>query len=49
MSSPDIALAHAGAARRVETVGTLDEVLEALGEGAVVVRSRDELARAAAV
>ncbi len=45
----DIALAHAGAARRVETVGTLDEVLEALGEGAVVVRSRYELARAAAV
>jgi phosphoglycolate phosphatase-like HAD superfamily hydrolase len=39
-----IALAHIGAARRVEAVGTLDEVLAALGEGAVVVRSRDELA-----
>ncbi|HUJ92871.1 MAG TPA: hypothetical protein VLW05_09235 [Gaiellaceae bacterium] len=45
----DIALAHTGAARRVETVGTRDEVLRALGEGAVVVASRDELARAAAV
>jgi len=45
----EIALAHAGAARRVETVGTRDEVLRALGEGAVVVASRDELARAAAV
>jgi len=45
----DIALAHAGAARRVETVGTEREVLLELGDGAVVVRSRDELARAAAV
>jgi phosphoglycolate phosphatase-like HAD superfamily hydrolase len=40
----DVALAHVGAARRVETVGTLDEVLGALGAGAVVVRTRDELA-----
>ncbi|MEP6813066.1 MAG: hypothetical protein ABI990_08760, partial [Actinomycetota bacterium] len=40
----EIALAHVGAARRVETVGSLDDVLAALGEGAVVVRSRDELA-----
>jgi phosphoglycolate phosphatase-like HAD superfamily hydrolase len=40
----EIALAHIGAARRVEAIGTLDEVLAALGEGAVVVRSRDELA-----
>jgi len=38
-----IALAHVGAARRVEAVGTLEEVLLALGEGALVVRSRDEL------
>ena len=41
---PDVALAHVGAARRVETVGTLDEVLQTLGAAAVVVRSRDELA-----
>ena len=40
----DIALAHVGVARRVEVVGTLDEVLQELGDGAVVVRSRDELA-----
>jgi phosphoglycolate phosphatase-like HAD superfamily hydrolase len=39
-----LALAHAGAARRVEVVGTLDEVLAALGADAVVVRSREELA-----
>ena len=44
-----IALAHAGAARRVDAVGTRDEVLRALGEGAIVVASREELARAAAV
>lgn len=41
----EIALAHVGAARRVAVVGPLDEVLRELGEGAVVVRSRDELAR----
>ena len=40
----DVALAHVGAARRVETVGTLDEVLAELGAAAVIVRSRDELA-----
>jgi phosphoglycolate phosphatase-like HAD superfamily hydrolase len=40
----DIALAHAGAARHVEIVGTLAEVQAALGGAAVVVRSRDELA-----
>ena len=40
----DVALAHVGAARRVETVGTLDEVLAALGDGACVVRTREELA-----
>ena len=45
----DIALAHVGAARRVETVGTLDEVLKALGDGTVVVRTREELTQAAAV
>jgi phosphoglycolate phosphatase-like HAD superfamily hydrolase len=39
----DIALAHLGAARRVVAVGTLDEVLGELGDGAVVVRSRAEL------
>jgi phosphoglycolate phosphatase-like HAD superfamily hydrolase len=40
----DVALAHVGAARRVEAVGTLDEVLAILGDGTVVVRSRAELA-----
>ncbi|HEU5478055.1 MAG TPA: HAD family hydrolase [Gaiellaceae bacterium] len=40
----EIALAHAGAARHVEVVGTLDEVRAALGVGAVVVGSREELA-----
>ena len=44
----DIALAHTGAARRVEAVGTREEVLRALGDGAVVVGTREELARAAA-
>jgi phosphoglycolate phosphatase-like HAD superfamily hydrolase len=39
-----IALAHVGAARRVEVVGPLDEVLAALGKDAVVVRSRESLA-----
>jgi len=45
----DIALAHVGASRRVEAVGTLDEVLAALGDDATVVHTRDELAAAAAV
>ena len=40
----EIALAHAGAARQVEVVGTLAEVQAALGGEAVVVRSRQELA-----
>ena len=40
-----IALAHVGAARRVEAVGTLDEVRQALGGSPVIVRSRDELAK----
>jgi phosphoglycolate phosphatase-like HAD superfamily hydrolase len=43
----DIALAHVGAARRIVTVGTLPEVLTALGDGTVVVRTRDELTQAA--
>jgi phosphoglycolate phosphatase-like HAD superfamily hydrolase len=40
----EIALAHAGAARQVEVVGTLAEVRAALGADAVVVKSRAELA-----
>jgi phosphoglycolate phosphatase-like HAD superfamily hydrolase len=40
----DVALAHVGAARRVETVGTLDQVMAELGAAAVVVRSPGELA-----
>jgi phosphoglycolate phosphatase-like HAD superfamily hydrolase len=40
----EIALAHAGATRQVEVVGTLAEVRGALGGEAVVVRSREELA-----
>jgi phosphoglycolate phosphatase-like HAD superfamily hydrolase len=40
----DVALAHVGAGRRVDVVGTLDDVLRELGHGVVVVRSRDELA-----
>jgi phosphoglycolate phosphatase-like HAD superfamily hydrolase len=40
----EIALAHAGAARQVEVVGTLAEVEAALGPETVVVRSRGELA-----
>ena len=40
----DVALAHVGAARRVVVSGTLPEVLRELGEDAVVVRSRGELA-----
>ena len=45
----DIALAHVGAARRVEVAGTLEEVLAVLGESATVVRTRDQLSAAAAV
>jgi phosphoglycolate phosphatase-like HAD superfamily hydrolase len=40
----EIALAHAGAARQAEVVGSLDEAQAELGEDAVVVRSREELA-----
>ncbi len=40
----ELALAHLGAARRIEAVGTLDEVLAALGPDAVVVRTREQLA-----
>jgi phosphoglycolate phosphatase-like HAD superfamily hydrolase len=40
----ELALAHAGAGRQVEIVGTLAEVSAALGADAVVVRSREELA-----
>ena len=36
----DVALAHVGAARRVAVVGTLDEVLQELGDGTTVVHSR---------
>jgi phosphoglycolate phosphatase-like HAD superfamily hydrolase len=39
-----IALAHFGAARRVEAVGTLEEVRRALGGSPLVVHSRAELA-----
>ena len=45
----NVALAHVGAARRIAMVGTLDEVLSALGGDATTVRTRDELAAAAAV
>jgi phosphoglycolate phosphatase-like HAD superfamily hydrolase len=45
----DIALAHVGAARRIEVVGTLDEVQAALGGDATVVRTRDQLSNAATV
>jgi phosphoglycolate phosphatase-like HAD superfamily hydrolase len=40
----ELALAHVGAARRVESVGTLEEVRAALGGDAVVVSSREQLA-----
>ncbi|HZT84665.1 MAG TPA: HAD family hydrolase [Gaiellaceae bacterium] len=40
----DLALAHAGAARYVEAVGTPADVRAALGGEPVVVRSREELA-----
>jgi phosphoglycolate phosphatase-like HAD superfamily hydrolase len=42
----EIALAHAGAARQIEVVGTLAEVQAALGGEAIVVRTREELAAA---
>ncbi len=40
----EIALAHAGASRQADIVGTLEEVQAELGGDAVVVRSREELA-----
>jgi phosphoglycolate phosphatase-like HAD superfamily hydrolase len=40
----EIALAHAGAARHVEVVGTLEEVRSELGEDAIVVKSHRQLA-----
>jgi phosphoglycolate phosphatase-like HAD superfamily hydrolase len=40
----ELALAHSGAARQVEVVGSLAEVQAALGGDATVVRSREELA-----
>lgn len=40
----ELALAHAGAARQVEMVGTFADVRSALGEHVLVVRSRGELA-----
>ena len=40
----EIALAHAGAARQVDVVGTLPEVQAELGGAATVVRSREEFA-----
>jgi phosphoglycolate phosphatase-like HAD superfamily hydrolase len=40
----EIALAHAGAARQMEIIGTLADVQAALDGEAVVVRSREELA-----
>ncbi|HET7572012.1 MAG TPA: HAD family hydrolase [Gaiellaceae bacterium] len=39
-----VALAHVGAARRVEAVGTLAEVRDALGADLRVVRTREQLA-----
>ncbi len=40
----ELALAHVGATRQVEIVGTLAEVQSALGDGAIVVASREQLA-----
>jgi phosphoglycolate phosphatase-like HAD superfamily hydrolase len=39
----ELALAHTGAARYVETIGTLDEVRAELGDAAVVISSRAKL------
>ena len=39
----DVALAHVGAARRIEAVGTVEDVRRELGENVVLVRSRAEL------
>jgi phosphoglycolate phosphatase-like HAD superfamily hydrolase len=40
----EVALAHVGAARRVDALGTLDEVRAALGADARVIASREALA-----
>jgi phosphoglycolate phosphatase-like HAD superfamily hydrolase len=40
----ELALAHTGTARYVETIGTLTEVRAALGDNAVLVTSREALA-----
>ena len=40
----EVALAHVGAARRLVVSGTLEEVLRELGDDALVVRSREQLA-----
>jgi phosphoglycolate phosphatase-like HAD superfamily hydrolase len=39
----DVALAHVGATRQIDVVGTADEVARELGAAAVTVRSRAEL------
>jgi phosphoglycolate phosphatase-like HAD superfamily hydrolase len=39
----ELALAHTGAARYVETIGTLADVRAELGDAAVVISSREEL------
>jgi hypothetical protein len=40
----EVALAHVGAARRIAVFGSLEAVLRDLGDDALVVRSREELA-----
>jgi phosphoglycolate phosphatase-like HAD superfamily hydrolase len=40
----EIALAHVGAARRIAVYGTLEDVLRDLGNDALVMHSREELA-----
>ena len=40
----EVSLAHVGAARRVEALGTLAEVRAALGDDVLVIGSREELA-----
>jgi len=40
----EVALAHVGAARRIAVCGTLEDVLRELGDDALVVRSREQLA-----
>jgi phosphoglycolate phosphatase-like HAD superfamily hydrolase len=39
----EIAISHVGATRRIDVVGTLEDVRQELGADAVLVRSRDEL------